>query len=85
MLRKTISLSATLATSLYAGTLNMDSGWNLKGAIDDINTTSISTSECQSIWQYNDNNGTWSLYQTYSTISNYGYTPIPVPLYTNIH
>lgn len=57
-------------TLLSAQTLSLKSGWNLVGAVEDINASEISCA--QTVWTY-DTNGTWSLYQTMNTSDNYGY------------
>ncbi len=65
-----------LTTYVSATTLQIPQGWNLMGAIEDINSTSLSSSNCELVWQYHGDSN-WSLYQSYSTVNNnYDYSQI---------
>ena len=73
-MRKIISLSVIATVGLYAGSLNINDGWSLMGAPEDVNQTDIIGNSCiTSVWQYDESNTTqpWSLY--HKTVTNHGY------------
>ena len=71
MTKRAIGLSVVLATSLYAGSLTVNSGWNLSGAIGDISSANFSGSNgcVKALWTYD--NGSWSLY--HRDVTSHGY------------
>ena len=72
-MKKIIPLSLIAASTLFAGSINVNTGWNLVGAVDDINPSSISC--VKAIWAYDQLNG-WSLHQNIDTSTNFGYDQI---------
>ena len=75
MTRKVISLSMLLSASLFAGSLSVSNGWNLSGAIGDINSSSFSGSNncVKALWTYSssDTSQSWSLYHRDVTAHSY--------------
>jgi hypothetical protein len=68
------SISLVSSTFLSAATIiqELNQGWNLVGAIEDINPADISCVEV--LWMYSDNQ--WSLYIPQAPSNNYGYSQI---------
>ena len=73
-MKRTTIISLVAASALFAGTVNINSGWNLVGAVEDVNPSNI---ECaRTVWTFDGYNWNWSLYQTMNQVDNYGYTPL---------
>jgi len=73
-MKKLFSFVAAMAISAGAYTLNLHSGWQLKGALSDINVSKFNNSNIISVWTYNSNNQKWKAYLPNSSInlSQYG-------------
>lgn len=74
-MKKNLAISAVLASalSLSAGTIPVNTGWNLVGAVDDINPSTVNCAK--TIWTYNTD-GTWNLYQNINSSDNFGFNPL---------
>lgn len=75
-MKKSITLSLVASSILYATSVPVSTGWNLVGAISDIDPSTIGCAK--SVWTYdpNDENEPWKLYQNIDSSQNYGYEKI---------
>ena len=73
-MKKLLSFAAALAISVGAYTLNLHTGWQLKGALSDINVNELNSSDIISVWTYDSINKKWRAYLPNSSInlSKYG-------------
>ena len=61
-MKKLLSLAAVVI-GLNAYQIDIKSGWQLKGALEDINVTGVfNKQEIVSVWTYNDETNTWRAY-----------------------
>ena len=61
-MKKLLSLAAVVI-GLNAYQIDIKSGWQLKGALEDINVTDVfNKQEIVSVWTYNDETNTWRAY-----------------------
>jgi hypothetical protein len=70
-MKKVISLSLIGASLLFAGSININKGWNLVGAVDNIDPTTLNCAE--TVWTYDSNTSSWNLYQTFNNNTNFGH------------
>lgn len=75
---RTIGLTTLFASSLVAGSISVNNGWNLQGAIGDISSGNMSSSSCiKTLWTYTE--GEWKLYhRDISDVTTYGYTSLSI-------
>jgi uncharacterized protein (TIGR02145 family) len=68
-MKKILQLSVTVLifSNLYAQDINITKGWQLLGAIEDINISKFNNSCADYLWKY-DNNG-WQVYATKSSFN----------------
>ena len=59
---KKLLLSAVVAGSLFGYGLNVVEGWQLSGAVEDINVSSFDNSDVDAVWSYNENTKKWKAY-----------------------
>ena len=79
-MKKILSLAAIII-GLNAYQINIKSGWQLKGALEDINVTDIfNKPEITSVWTYDDENNKWKVYlpNTNIDLDNYGIKPLNI-------
>ena len=72
-MKKKISIASIVAsiltTALYSQTINIASGWQLLGAVQDINITKDFNNTCiDTVWIFNTNTQSWSAYSPKSDI-----------------
>lgn len=72
-MKRAMLLSLATASALFAGTVNINTGWNLVGAVDDVSPSAIGCAS--TVWTYDAMMG-WSLFQTMNQTDNYGYNPL---------
>jgi len=73
-MKKLFSIVTALAIGAGAYTLNLNTGWQLKGALSDINVSELNNSNIISVWTYDSNIQKWRAYIPNSSIdlSKYG-------------
>ena len=79
-MKKLLSLAA-LVIGLNAYQIDIKSGWQLKGALEDINVTDVfNEAEIISVWTYNDENGKWRAYVPNMNVNldSYGIEPLNI-------
>jgi len=76
---KKILLLVAMIIGLNAYQINIKSGWQLKGALEDINVTSVfNKPEIISVWTYDDENNKWRAYlpNTNIDLNKFGIKPL---------
>lgn len=79
-MKKLITTSVFAATTLFASTININGGWNLLGAVDNIAPHEVPCAK--TAWIFNNSTNTWSLYTRqnmgdgFLTPEQYGYSSI---------
>ena len=79
-MKKLLSLAA-LVIGLNAYQIDIKSGWQLKGALEDINVTDVfNEAEIISVWTYDDENGKWRAYlpNVNVNLDSYGIEPLNI-------
>jgi len=61
-MKKLLSFIAVMAINASAYTLNIQPGWQLKGALSDINASQLNNSNIRSVWTYDSNTQKWRAY-----------------------
>jgi hypothetical protein len=61
-MKKILSFITCLAVGASAYSLHFKKGWQLKGALEDINVSVFKNSNIKSVWTYDDNTGKWKAY-----------------------
>lgn len=72
-MKKMLTVSLVVSSLLQASSVNIYSGWNLVGAVTDVNPTTINCAK--TIWSFDPLNQSnpWSLYQNVDTSHNFGF------------
>lgn len=67
-MKKLLFILGGLTISINAYILNLQSGWQLKGALEDINISSFKKDGIVSVWTYDLKNAKWKAYFPYLSI-----------------
>jgi len=67
-MKKVLSVVAALAISASAYTLDVQQGWQLKGALGNIKASQFKNSNIVSVWSYDSKTGKWEAYMPNSSV-----------------
>jgi len=75
---KRILISSIIIGSLFAYDLNLSTGWQMEGALEDINVKSFSSPDIKAVWAYDKFTKQWRAYlpNTQVDLSQYNIEPL---------